>query len=44
MHLSVDLHYPAGLDDVTRMLASEAFVRWRAQRTGARRASWTLPT
>lgn len=34
MHLSVDLHYPAGLDEVSRMLASEAFVRWRAQRTG----------
>jgi hypothetical protein len=34
VHLSVDLHYPASLEDVTRMLASEAFVRWRAQRTG----------
>jgi hypothetical protein len=38
VHLSVDLHYPAGLDEVTRMLASEAFVRWRAQRTGGSQA------
>jgi hypothetical protein len=34
VHLSVDLRYPAGIEDVSRMLASEAFVRWRAQRTG----------
>ncbi|GAA1861446.1 DUF2505 domain-containing protein [Myceligenerans crystallogenes] len=33
MHLTVDLTYPAGLDDVSAMLADERFVRWRTEQT-----------
>lgn len=33
MHLRVDLTFPADIDDVSAMLADEAFVRWRAQRS-----------
>lgn len=33
MHLTVDLTYPAGPDDVSAMLADESFVRWRTERT-----------
>lgn len=32
MHLTVELTFPASLDDVSAMLADEDFVRWRAQR------------
>lgn len=33
MHLTVDLTFPANIDDVSAMLADESFVRWRAQRS-----------
>lgn len=33
MHLTVDLTFPANIDDVSTMLADESFVRWRAQRS-----------
>ena len=33
MHLTVDLTFPANLDDVSAMFADESFVRWRAQRS-----------
>jgi len=33
VHLTVELTYPASVDDVIAMLADESFVRWRAQRT-----------
>lgn len=33
MHLTVDLTFPADIDDVSAMLADESFVRWRAQRS-----------
>ncbi|WP_125774541.1 DUF2505 domain-containing protein [Antribacter gilvus] len=33
MHLTVELTFPATLDDVSAMLADEEFVRWRARRT-----------
>ena len=33
MHLTVELTYPASVDDVVGMLADESFVRWRAQRS-----------
>lgn len=32
MHLTVDLTYPAGLDEVSAMLADVEFVRWRSER------------
>jgi hypothetical protein len=33
VHLTVDLTFPANIDDVSAMLADESFVRWRAQRS-----------
>ncbi|GGM44962.1 DUF2505 domain-containing protein [Promicromonospora citrea] len=33
MQLTVDLTFPATIDDVATMLADESFVRWRAQRS-----------
>lgn len=33
MHLTVELTYPASVEDVVAMLADESFVRWRAQRS-----------
>ena len=33
MHLTVELTYPASVDDVATMLADESFVRWRAERS-----------
>ncbi|MBO0609202.1 DUF2505 domain-containing protein [Myceligenerans salitolerans] len=33
MHLTVDLTYPASLDEVSAMLADVRFVRWRSERT-----------
>ena len=32
MHLTVELTYPASVDEVATMLADESFVRWRAGR------------
>ncbi|MBL0888709.1 DUF2505 domain-containing protein [Myceligenerans sp. I2] len=32
MHLTVDLTYPASLDEVSAMLADVRFVRWRSER------------
>ncbi len=34
MHISVEQRYPASVAEVGRMLATEAFVRWRAGRVG----------
>ncbi|WP_454043120.1 DUF2505 domain-containing protein [Cellulosimicrobium sp. Marseille-Q8652] len=34
MHLSVELRYPAPVQEVGAMLADESFVRWRAERSG----------
>jgi hypothetical protein len=33
VHLTVELSYPASVDDVVAMLADESFVRWRAERS-----------
>src|SRR5690606_25481670 len=33
VQLTVDLTFPATIDDVATMLADESFVRWRAQRS-----------